>query len=79
MRETSSRSSSSRDMCRACRATTWPASWQTSADAFSRADQVRRAENRGERIAQLVREHREELLAAAHAFLDFQLRPDAAR
>ena len=34
---------------------------------------MRRAEDRRERIAQLVRQHRQELLAAPHAFLHLQL------
>ena len=57
-------------MCLAWRSTTSPASWRTASRDDGAFDQSRGAENRGQRVAQLVRQHRQELLAALDAFLD---------
>ena len=61
-------------MCLACRSTTSPAS--SARDVLAPAglpEDSRGAQDRRQRVAQLVREHREELLAAPDPFVNFGL------
>ena len=75
IRETSSRSSTSRARCRTCRSTTSRGLLDLGPLDAGQAEDVQGVADRGQRVAQLVGEHRQELVLAAVGLADLAVEP----
>ena len=75
IRETSSRSSTSRARCRTCRSAIVARLLGLGRSTPSEAEQVQGVQDRRQGVAQLVREHRQELVLAAVGLADLAVEP----